>query len=118
MSVLPVTDKDLVLHVQTMLQIRLPRLLEDERWLLLSSIAINRWPGSLLHEPSKNTMATPLDNLAIPWSCVRPPEHGAKVSSLGARRMLAKLGELHLCLLFLSIVHIQIHTHIKWGGYG
>jgi hypothetical protein len=23
---------------------------------------------------------------------------------------------LHLCLLFLSIVHIQIHTHLKWGG--
>jgi hypothetical protein len=23
-----------------------------------------------------------------------------------------------LCLLFLSIVHIQIHTHLKWGGYG
>jgi hypothetical protein len=24
----------------------------------------------------------------------------------------------HVCLLFLSIVHIQIHTHLKWGGYG
>jgi hypothetical protein len=23
-----------------------------------------------------------------------------------------------LCVLFLSIVHIQIHTHLKWGGYG
>jgi hypothetical protein len=21
-------------------------------------------------------------------------------------------------MLFLSIVHIQIHTHLKWGGYG
>jgi hypothetical protein len=46
-SVLPVADKDLVLHVQTVLLIRLPRLLEDELWPLLSSIAINSWPGSL-----------------------------------------------------------------------
>jgi hypothetical protein len=23
-----------------------------------------------------------------------------------------------VCLLFLSIIHIQIHTHLKWGGYG
>jgi hypothetical protein len=21
-------------------------------------------------------------------------------------------------LLFLSTIHIQIHTHLKWGGYG
>jgi hypothetical protein len=40
-------------------------------------------------------MATPLDNIVMPWPCVRPPEHGAEVSSLGARRMLANLGELH-----------------------
>jgi hypothetical protein len=40
-------------------------------------------------------MAEPLDNFAMPWSCVRPPEHSARVSSLGARRMLPKLGELH-----------------------
>jgi hypothetical protein len=40
-------------------------------------------------------MATPLHNIVVPWSCVRPPEHGSKVSFLGARRMLAKLGELH-----------------------
>jgi hypothetical protein len=42
-------------------------------------------------------MAT-LDNPAQPWSCVRPPEHSARVSSLGARRMLVKLGELHQSL--------------------
>jgi hypothetical protein len=23
-----------------------------------------------------------------------------------------------LGLLFLSTIHIQIHTHLKWGGYG
>jgi hypothetical protein len=23
-----------------------------------------------------------------------------------------------LCLLFLSIIYIQIHTHLKWEGYG
>jgi hypothetical protein len=28
------------------------------------------------------------------------------------------LAALHVCLLFLSIVHIQIHTRLKWGGYG
>jgi hypothetical protein len=22
-----------------------------------------------------------------------------------------------ICLLFLSIIHIQIHTHLKWGEY-
>jgi hypothetical protein len=38
-----------------------------------------------------------LDNYA-PWSCVRPLEHNARVSSLGARRMLAKLGGLHQSL--------------------
>jgi hypothetical protein len=45
-------------------------------------------------------MVTPLDNIVMPWLCVCPPEHRAKMSSLGARRMLAKLGELHepLCL--------------------
>jgi hypothetical protein len=25
--------------------------------------------------------------------------------------------KLYICLLSLSIVHIQIHTHLKWGGY-
>jgi hypothetical protein len=46
-------------------------------------------------------MAKPLDNYEMPWSCVRPPEHSARVSSLGTKRMLAKLGELDqsLCLL-------------------
>jgi hypothetical protein len=43
-------------------------------------------------------MSTPLDSIVMPWSCVRPPEHGAEVSSLRARRMLAKLGELHQLL--------------------
>jgi hypothetical protein len=63
-----------------------------------SSTALNRWPGSLLPELSKNTMATSLDNIVMPWSCVRPPEHGAKMSSLGGRRMLAKVRELHQSL--------------------
>jgi hypothetical protein len=43
-------------------------------------------------------MAPLLDNFSIPWSCVRPPERKAKVLSLGARRMFAKLGELHRSL--------------------
>jgi hypothetical protein len=43
-------------------------------------------------------MAKQLDNYAVPCSCVHPPERNARVSSLGARRMLAKLGELHQSL--------------------
>jgi hypothetical protein len=45
-------------------------------------------------------MATLLHNIVAPWLCVRPPEHRAEISSLEARRMLAKLGEPHqpLCL--------------------
>jgi hypothetical protein len=48
-----------------------------------------------LSKPSENTMATPLDNIVMHWLCVCLPEHKAKMPSLGARRMLAKLGELH-----------------------
>jgi hypothetical protein len=40
-------------------------------------------------------MAILLDNIVIPWLCVRPPEYRAEMSSLEARRMLAKLEELH-----------------------
>jgi hypothetical protein len=40
-------------------------------------------------------MATSVDNIGSPWLCVRPPEYIAEVSFLEARRMLAKLGELH-----------------------
>jgi hypothetical protein len=40
-------------------------------------------------------METPLDNIVTPWLCVRPPEHRSEISSLEARRMLAKLGDLH-----------------------
>jgi hypothetical protein len=40
-------------------------------------------------------MSTPLDNIIIPWLCMCPPEYRAEISSLEARRMLAKLGELH-----------------------
>jgi hypothetical protein len=45
-------------------------------------------------------MARPLDNIVMHWLCARPPEHRAKVPSVGARRMFAKLRELHqpLCL--------------------
>jgi hypothetical protein len=43
-------------------------------------------------------MVKPLNNYTVLWSCVLPPEHNAGVSSLGARRMLAKLGELHQSL--------------------
>jgi hypothetical protein len=46
-------------------------------------------------ESSESTMATPLDNIVIPWLCGRPPEYITEMSSLEARRMLAKLGELH-----------------------
>jgi hypothetical protein len=41
-------------------------------------------------------MATLVDNIVSPWLCVRPPECRAEVSSLEARRRLAKLRELHL----------------------
>jgi hypothetical protein len=40
-------------------------------------------------------MATSVDNIVPPWFCVRPLEYRAEVSSLEARRTLAKLGELH-----------------------
>jgi hypothetical protein len=40
-------------------------------------------------------MATAVENIVSPWLCVRPPECRAEVSSLEARRMLAKLGGLH-----------------------
>jgi hypothetical protein len=43
-------------------------------------------------------MATPLDNIVMPWLCVRLPEHRAEISSLEARRMLAKLRDLHQSL--------------------
>jgi hypothetical protein len=94
----PETDKDLSLHVVTVLQIRMLRQLRCGQESKRSSTAINRRPHCLLLEPSRNTMAKPLDNYAMPWSCVRPPEHSARVSSLGARRMLANMGELHQSL--------------------
>jgi hypothetical protein len=42
------------------------------------------------------------------------------VLSIAAARAARQLGDFLtlLCLLFLSIVYIQIHTHLKWGGYG
>jgi hypothetical protein len=40
-------------------------------------------------------MATSVDNIVSLWHCVCPPECRAEVSSLEARRMVAKLGELH-----------------------
>jgi hypothetical protein len=40
-------------------------------------------------------MATLVDDIVSPWLCVRPPECRAEVSSLEARRMLAKVGEFH-----------------------
>jgi hypothetical protein len=73
-----------------------PREVHTTPW--QSSTAINRWPWCMLREASKNTMATLLDNFAMPWSCVHSPEHRARVSSPGGRRVLAKLGELHQSL--------------------
>jgi hypothetical protein len=101
-----------MLHVQTMLQIRLPRCLDDERWPVLSSIAINRWPWPLLQKSNKGTMAPSLDNFAIPRFCVRPPECRTKVSSLGARRMLAKLRELDQSLC----PHLAKNPGAAWGS--
>jgi hypothetical protein len=43
-------------------------------------------------------MAKLLDNYAVYRSCVSPPERNARVLSLGARRLLVKLGELHQSL--------------------
>jgi hypothetical protein len=40
-------------------------------------------------------MSIILDNIVIPWLCVHPPEYRVEISSLGARRMLEKLDELH-----------------------
>jgi hypothetical protein len=44
-------------------------------------------------------MATSVDSIVMPWLYVRPPEYRVEVSSLEARRMLAKLGELHQPML-------------------
>jgi hypothetical protein len=57
-------------------------------------------------------MAPLLDNFVVPWSCVHPPECRAEVASLGARRMLAKLGELYqsLCL------HPAKNPGAAWGS--
>jgi hypothetical protein len=49
----------------------------------------------LLLGPSRSTMAKQLSNYMVPWSCARPPERSAGESSLGTRRMHARLGELH-----------------------
>jgi hypothetical protein len=40
-------------------------------------------------------METPLDNIVTPLLCVCPPKHRSEISSLEAKTMLAKLGELH-----------------------
>jgi hypothetical protein len=40
-------------------------------------------------------MATAIDNIVTLCLCVRPPDYRAELSSLEARRMLAKLEELH-----------------------
>jgi hypothetical protein len=57
-------------------------------------------------------MTKQLSNCAVPWSCVRPPERSSRVSPSGARRMLAKLGELHQSL------HPRPATNpdIAWGS--
>jgi hypothetical protein len=52
----------------------------------------------VLVELARGIMVQPLDNFAMFWSCVRPPEHRARVSSLRARRRLAEFGELHQSL--------------------
>jgi hypothetical protein len=57
-------------------------------------------------------MATSLDNTNMPWSCVRPSKHRAKVSSLGARRILVKLRELHQSLC----PHPAKNTGAAWGS--
>jgi hypothetical protein len=31
---------------------------------------------------------------------------------------ISSMAAMYLGLLFLSTIHIQIHTHLKWGGYG
>jgi hypothetical protein len=51
-------------------------------------------------------------NFLVPWSCVRPPERRTKVSSLGARIMLAKLRELHQSLC----PHPAKNPGAAWGN--
>jgi hypothetical protein len=57
-------------------------------------------------------MATPLHNIVMHWLCVCPPEHRARMSSLGARRMLAKLRELHQPLCPRPVKN----TGAAWGS--
>jgi hypothetical protein len=48
----------------------------------------------------------------MPWLCVRPPEYRAEVSSLEARRMLEKLGELHQPVLLCPVKN----SSAAWGS--
>jgi hypothetical protein len=57
-------------------------------------------------------MATRVDNIATPWLCVRPPGYRDEVSSLEARRMLAKLEELHQPVLPRPVKHLGV----AWGS--
>jgi hypothetical protein len=57
-------------------------------------------------------MAPSFDNFSVPWSCVRPPECRTKVSSLGARRMLAKLRELYKS----RCPHLAKNPGVAWGN--
>jgi hypothetical protein len=57
-------------------------------------------------------MATRVDNIVTPWLCVCPPEHRAEVSSIEARRMLAKLEELHQ----LVLPHLAKNPGAAWGS--
>jgi hypothetical protein len=91
-------DKDLTLHVVIVLRIRMLRELRSGQQPKWSSTAMNRMPQCSLLEPSRNIMSKLLDNYAMSLSCVCPPEHNARESSPGSRRMLAKLGELHQSL--------------------
>jgi hypothetical protein len=57
-------------------------------------------------------MATPGNNIGTPWLCVRPPEYRAEVSSLEARRMLTKLGELQQPVLPRPVKN----PGVAWGS--
>jgi hypothetical protein len=54
----------------------------------------------------------------VPRNCNKVAHALAAKGICSLRMMLSLGGHASVCLLFLSIVHIQIHTHLKWGGYG
>jgi hypothetical protein len=69
-------------------------------------------PPSKGLELPEGVMAKLCSNLPTPWTCIRLPDDRARPLTSEARRMLAKLGELHQSL-HPGLVRIQ---GAAWGS--